>query len=162
MRFSFLFSLAVLALSTIHAAADEPAPPVAKEPPKPSKESYLKVRVEVEIRGTLQFGEKGATILAKDRTFDWFHPNAELEDVAYAGTYELDFTKAKDLRELAKVLSGKEVVVVGKAELKRFMQKVRSGPGGYSGPNPMPFWHPTPVWIVQPSLQVISLESVAK
>lgn len=150
----------LVALSSLR--ADEPAKEAAKTPPQPPKESYVNVRVEVEIRGQLLIGEKGVMVLTKDRTFNYFQPNEDLTDPAESTIFTLDFDRAKDLTELAKVLHAKEVVVTGMAEMRRYMEKRHVPPGGLPGGQSAQSWHPTPIWIVQPNLQVKSLESVAK
>jgi hypothetical protein len=89
---------------------------------QPSKESYVKVRVEVEVRGILRVTEKGAAVIARDRLYHLFDDTEEITDSARATVYDLDFARAKDLRELAKVLSGKEILVTGMSELRQVTQ----------------------------------------
>ncbi len=84
---------------------------------------------------------------------DLFNDAEEITDPSRATVYTLDFARAKDLRELAKVLSGKEVVVIGMSELRMVTQKAR--PGGFgNGQQP-----PTPTWSLQRTVLVTGLKS---
>jgi hypothetical protein len=102
-----------------------------ENPIQPSKESYVKVRVEVEMRGLLRATDKGITVTARDQMYNLFNDAEEITDASRATAYTLDFARAKDLRELAKDLSSKEVVVTGISELR--MVTRMSPPGGITG-----------------------------
>lgn len=123
----------------------------------PSKESYVKVRVEVEMQGILTVTEKAITIAARDRVYNLFNDAEEISrEGAPATVYTLDFVRAKDLRERAKTLDGKQVVVTGMSELR--MVVPRSRPGGETGagsPGPIP----SPTWSLQRTVEVTSLKS---
>jgi hypothetical protein len=123
---------------------------------KPSKDSCVKVRVEVEVRGILQDTDKGAAVTARDQTFNLFNDAEEITDSSRATAYVLDFTRAKDLRELAKVLNGKEVVVTGMSELRQVNQK--TPPGGTTGAG-SPYRPPSPTWSLQRTMLVTGLKS---
>jgi hypothetical protein len=160
MRYAMLFSLiVVLVVATSNQGDDKTPKEPAKEAAKPSKDSYVKIRVEVEIRGLLVENDKGITVTALDRVYDLFHPNGENSDWSLPAAYTLDFTRAKDLRALAKVLNDKEVVVVGMAEVRRLVNSPRKAPGGSSGPNFPTFTVPVPGWYLQQTVIVTSLRS---
>src|SRR5579885_1746652 len=102
MRSALLLSVGLtLVIATAIIAGDEKGA-------QPSKGSYVKVRVEVEIRGILRVTDKGTTVTARDRLYDRFNDSEESTDAATATVYTLDFSRTKELRELAKVLSSKE------------------------------------------------------
>src|SRR5262245_35630595 len=117
MRSLMLFSVALcLLVSTASPAADDKAA-------QPSKDSYVKVRVEVEVRGVLTASDKAVTVAARDRLYNLFRDADEIpREGTPATVYTLDFVRAKDLRELAKALDGKEVVVTGMSELRMVVQ----------------------------------------
>lgn len=149
MRTESLFSLGLILAAVAPLAADE------KKDVLPSKESYVKVRVEVEIRGVLRETDKGVTVVAHDRVYKLYNDAEEIENPSRATPYTLDFAAAKDLRELAKVLNGKEVVVAGKSELRAVMPVVP--PGGHTGG-----FHgtlPSPTWSLQRTVLVTGLKS---
>jgi len=139
-----------LAVAVVTIAGDEKAL-------QPSKESYVKVRVEVEVRGVLRETDKGVTVTARDQMYNLFNDAEEITDALRATAYTLDFTRAKDLREQAKVLSGKEVVVVGMSELR--MVTRAAPPGGTSGTGGTAERPPTPTWSLQRTVVVTNLNS---
>jgi len=160
MRPTMLLSLVVAILVATANHADDKTPKEApKGPSKPSKDSYVKVRVEVEIRGILVENDKGITATAQDRVYNLFQSNEENTEWSRPVAYTLDFTRAKELRELAKALNGKEVVVLGMAEVRRYVHAPKVQPGGYSGPNPPAFAVPVPAWYLQQTVVVTSLRS---
>ena len=124
-----------------------------------SKESYVKVRVEVEVRGVLSATEKSVTVAARDRVYNLFSDAEEIPREGVPATvYTLDFVRAKDLRELAKALDGKEVVVTGMSELRTVVQPTR--PGGVTGAGSQgPI--PAPTWSLQRTVEVTGLKSAA-
>jgi hypothetical protein len=127
--------------------------------PEPSKESYVKVRVEVEVRGVLTASDKAVTVAARDRVYNLFRDADEIpRRGAPATVYALDFARAKDLRELAQALDGKEVVVTGMSELRMVVQP--SWPGGGTGAG-SPGPSPTPTWSLQRAVEVTGLKSAA-
>jgi hypothetical protein len=76
-------------------------PAGGKKDTQPSKESYVKVRVEVEVRAILYKTDKGATVIARDQIYNLFNDAEEITDPVRATVYSLDFARATDLRELA-------------------------------------------------------------
>jgi hypothetical protein len=71
MRSSILLSLGVALLVATANLADDKTPKEApKEPSKPSKDSYVKVRVEVEVRGVLSHADKATTVTARYTVFE--------------------------------------------------------------------------------------------
>lgn len=168
MRTALLCSLVVALLTTTanlagDKTAKEPPKEAAKEPvkeaAKPPKDSYVKVRVEIEVRGTLDVTDKGVTVAAYDRTYSLFQPTEEHSDWTRPAVYALDFIRAKDLRELAKVFHGKQVIVTGMAEMRRYVQKMEVRPGGNGFSGPHPFIHPVPTWNLQQTVLVTGLKS---
>jgi hypothetical protein len=151
MRSAILFSIGLsLIVVTATSSAD-------KKASQPSKDSYVKVRVEVEVRGILRDTDKGATVTARDQMYNLFIDAEEITDSSRATVYALDFARAKDLRELAKVLSGKEVVVTGMSELRQVSRKARpGGTTGFGGPSPQVS---SPTWSLQRTVLVIGLKS---
>jgi hypothetical protein len=148
--------LTVLALTLASAAVSSAGD---KNDTPPSKDSYVKVRVEVEVRGILRDSDKGVMVTARDRLYNRFNDAEELTDEGRPTTYTLDFARASDQRALAKALDGKEVVVIGLGELRMVNQKVR--PGGFTGGGPFP-QIPTPTWSLQRTVLVTGLKSVAQ
>lgn len=137
-------------------AAPGVTPADDKKDAPPSKDSYVKVRVEVELRGVLWDTDKGATVTARDRLYNLFNDAEEITRSSRGTDYALDFARAKDLRELAKVLSGKEVVVVGMSELRMVTQITpMGGETGAGTPHPLP----TPTWSLQRTVLVTGLKS---
>jgi len=150
MRSAILLSLWItLVVATATPAGDN------KDAP-PSKDSYVKVRVEVELRGILRDTDKGATVTARDQLYSLFNDAEEITDPSRATVYTLDFARAKDLRELAKVLSGKEVVLTGMSELRMVTQRGRPGGTTGGGSAELP---PTPTWSLQRTVLVTGLKS---
>jgi hypothetical protein len=152
MRSAILPALGLaLAITTGTPAGDKTDAP-------PSKDCYVKVRVEVEIRGILRDSDKGITVTARDRLYDLFNDAEEITE-ARATAYTLDFTRARDLRALARVLNGKEVVVTGMSEMRMVNQKGR--PGGFTGGG-TPHQFPSPTWSLQRTVLVTSLKTTAE
>ena len=149
MRSALLLSLGLSLVAVTATPAGE------KKDPPPSKDSYVKVRVEIEIRGILQVTDKSATVTARYQIFNLFNDAEEITDPPRATVYTLDFARTKELRELAKVLSGKEVVVTGKSELRQVTQRISRGGGVGSTPHVLP----TPTWSLQRTVLVTSLKS---
>ena len=148
MRSALFLSLGL----TLVAATATPAGDKKDAPPP--KDSYVKVRVEVEIRGTLRVTDKGVAIASRNRLYDRFDDSEEITDATSVTVYRLDFARAKELRERAKLLSGKEVVVTGMSELRMVAQKPR--PGGFTGGAPLPPF-PSPTWSLQRTVLVTGL-----
>jgi hypothetical protein len=66
MRSAIIISLGVVLLvATANPADDKTPKEVPTEAPKPSKDSYVKIRVEVEVRGTLHHTDKATTVTAR-------------------------------------------------------------------------------------------------
>jgi hypothetical protein len=154
----------LLSLGLAFAFASTPL--LAEEPePQPSKESYFKVRVEVEVRGILAVTEKGATISTRSRIYDHAKDSQVIEGGEHVAAYPLDFSRDQSLRELAKALSGKEVVLGGLGELRPVMQQVHRGPGGNTGFAPGGgFGFPMPVmtWSLQRTIEVTRIRLVGE
>lgn len=131
-----------------------------KTPPQPSKESYFKVLVDVEMRGALAHTDKATTVTARTRAYSRFNDAEEVPAAAGPTVFTLDFSDAKDLRELAKALSGREVVVTGKSELRLVTDPTPPRAGGLTGFQPVPFIpFPAPTWSVQRTVRVTVLKS---
>ncbi len=151
MRSAILFSVGLsLAVAAVTIARDEQAL-------QPSKESYVKVRVEVEVRGFLRETDKEITVIARDQTYNLFNDAEEITDAARATVYTLDFARAKEQREMAKDLRGKEVVVSGMGEL-RMVTRV-TPPGGITGAGGSSQGPPTPTWSLQRTVLVTGLKA---
>jgi len=146
----------VLGVGLVTAAA---VPAGDEKAAHPSKDGYVKVRVEVEVKGVLAATEKSVTVAARDRVYNLFSDAEEIPREGVPATvYTLDFVRAKDLRELAKALDGKEVVVTGMSELRMVVQPTR--PGGVPGagsPGPIP----APTWSLQRTVEVTGVKSAA-
>ena len=79
------------------------------------KGSYIKVRLEVEIKGILRAADKGMTVTALWPASQLQDPDKEAPESFSEHTWNLDFSRANDLHESAKHLDGK-VVIVNRAE----------------------------------------------
>jgi hypothetical protein len=138
MRSALLLSLGL----NLVAATSTPAG--NKNDAQPSKDTYVKVRVEVEMRGVLNASDKTVTVAVRDRVYNLFSDAEEIRrEGAPATVHTLDFVRTKDLRELAKALDGKEVIVTGMSELRMVVQPTPPGrvtSGGSPGPIPVPTW----------------------
>lgn len=153
MRSALLLSLGL----NLVAATSTPAGD--KKDAQPSKDSYVKVRVEVEMRGVLTASDKTVTVAVRDRVYNLF---SDAEEIPRAGApatvYTLYFVRAKDLRELATALDGKEVIVTGMSELRMVVQTTRPG-GVTGGGSPGPF--PAPTWSLLRTVEVTGMKSAA-
>ena len=129
--------------------------------PQPAKDSYVKVRVEVEVRGTLNHTDKATTVSARTQAFDVFDEAKEVPGAVGASPFTLDFAEAKHLRELAEALAGREVVVTGKSELRMVVLPPRAVEGGTGGQSGFPMYQP-PTWSVQRTVLVTGLKSASK
>jgi len=130
--------------------AAKDAAKVSEPPPRESAESYAKIRVEVELRGTLHYAAAGSTVTALWRTYELYHDDKELRGPA-PEPWKLDFRRAKKLQGTIKALDGKEVVLTGQSELRMVMQRLpMGGSGGFGGQN----WPPSPTWSVDHSVLV--------
>jgi hypothetical protein len=159
MRSAILLSLGLALVVATANQADDKTPKEPKEAPEqapqPSKDSYVKVRVEVEVRGVLSHKDRATTVTARYPVFELWNDAKELPDAA-ATPFSLDFDRAKDLRELAQALNGKEVVVTGMSELR--MVALPRRPGGVTGggaPGPIP----GPMWSLRQTMLVTGLKS---
>ena len=156
MRSAILPALGIaLLVPTLNVADDKAPKEVPREAPKPSKNSYVKVRVELEVRGVLSYTDKATTVAARYPVFELWNDAKELPDTP-ATLFSLDFDRAKDLRELAQALNGKEVVVTGMSELRMVAPPHRPG-GGTGGGTPGPI--PGPMWSLQQTVLVTGLKS---
>lgn len=153
---------ALLALGTALVVS---ATPVAGQDPLPAgvKEGYVKLRVEVETRGVLKVTDKSAVLFTRFRYFD--HADAKKEVPTAEGvppySLDLDFVRAPELRDLAKVLDGREVIVTGLGELRSVVPPPLP-PGGGTGfrGGPFGFYHPGPSWRFQPPVLVTGIRPV--
>jgi hypothetical protein len=128
------------------------------------KDGYVKVRVEVETRGVLKVTDKEAAVLTRYRYYDQRDDKKENPTAEGIPPHriELDFTRHPELRELAKALDGKEVVLTGLSEL-RHVAPPPLPPGGFTGGMPpagFGFYHAMPSWVLQPTVLVTGLKSV--
>lgn len=122
------------------------------------KTGYVKVRVEVEIRGTLKYTDKAVTVRAPSTTYSL----SDDKKAVASGDWDwpLDFDRAKDLRELAKALDGKEVVVTGLNELRAVIHMpAPGGATGFTGGHGFGFPMPTPTWKLMDTVLVTGLKS---
>lgn len=153
---------ALLALAAVVVSAA----PVAGQDPIPAgvKEGYVKLRVEVESRGVLKVSDKSVVLFTRYRYFDQTDPKKEVPTAEGIPPYslEIDFARAPELRDLAKVLDGKEVIVTGLGEL-RSVAPPPGPPGGFTGgmPPPFGFYHQAPSWRFQPPVLVTGIRPVA-
>jgi hypothetical protein len=157
MKLPFLPTLA--AALTVTAGGAPAQPP---DVPPPVKEGYVKVRVEVETRGLLKATDKSAAVFTRYRYYDQRDTTKEQPLAEGVPPYklDLDFSRSPDLRELAKALDGKEVVVTGLSELRHVVPPP-GPPGGFSGPGfPGGFGFQAPSWHLQPTVLVTGLKLV--
>jgi hypothetical protein len=154
--------LSALAAILTLAAGGAPAQP--PDQPPAVKEGYVKVRVEVETRGLLKVTAKSAAVFTRYRYYDQRDTSKEQPLAEGIPPYrvELDFARSPDLRELAKALDGKEVIVTGLSELRHVVLPPPP-PGGFTGgsgfgPPGLGFYHPGPSWHLQPGLLVTGLK----
>lgn len=137
----------------------------AADPPPALKEAYVKVRVEVESRGVLKVTDKAAVLLTRYRYFDQNDDKKERPEAAGAAPHpiDLDFTRNPDLRELARALDGKEVVVTGLSELRQVVPPPAPA-GGFTGFGPpgggfgLPYQGPS--WRLHGTVLVTGIKSV--
>jgi hypothetical protein len=123
--------------------------PPEQPPPHDSAESYVKIRVEVELRGRLHYAAAGSTITAIWRNYELYHDDKVLPGAA-SEPWKLDFSRAKQLQATAKSLDGKEVVITGKSELRMEVRLLPPGGSGFGGRD----WPPAPTWSVQRTVLV--------
>jgi hypothetical protein len=149
MRGTLLLSLgAIFFLVLASLGTHQPAGAIAAAESNAPKESYVKVRVDVEARGTLRMTDKGATIKARDRVYDLFNDQKEITDRVLMTDYALDFKRSPKLLERATDLNGLEVEVTGLSELR--MVNTTAGVGAMS----------RPTWNLQRSILVTGLKPV--
>ncbi len=96
MRYLMILSVRLCLLATADTTAGD------EKAPEPSKDGYVKVRVEMEVRGVLSYTDKAVTVTARNRVYALYNDSRELPDAASATAYTLDFARAKDLRALAR------------------------------------------------------------
>lgn len=136
----------------------------AAQSPSPLKDGYVKVRVEVESRGVLKVTDKEAVVLTRYRYFEQRDDKKEVPAAEGVPPHriELDFARHPELRELAKALHGKEVVLTGLSELREVVPPP-SPPGGGTGFGPpgggFGFYPSGPSWRLQPTVLVTGLKS---
>jgi hypothetical protein len=108
MRLKTTVFLVALVLLTARAGATDGGPAKGNPPA-----SFVKVKVEVELRGILTVANKGVTVLVHEPDFD----PAVLTEVMKSRKWVLDLGAAKGLRKKARRWSGKAVIVRGSATL---------------------------------------------
>jgi hypothetical protein len=161
MKLPILFALAAILTLTAGGAPAQPPDLPANLPPA-VKDGYVKVRVEVEVRGLLKATDKSAAVFTRYRYYDQRDASKEqpLSEGIPPYRVDLDFARSPELRELATALDGKEVVVTGLSELRHVVPPPLP-PGGYSGPgHPFGLYSPGPSWHLQQGLLVTGLKLV--
>jgi hypothetical protein len=154
-----VLALGAVSFAGVMLACGQPARKdgVKGEPPeRTSSGSYAKIRVEVEVRGTLQMMPQGATVTAVWRSYDLSDDTKEVAEASGKRAWKLDFAQAGGLQKTAARLDGKEVVVTGQAELRMVVQSVFRTPGGGSSSAPPPPF-PAPTWRVGGTVMVAGL-----
>jgi hypothetical protein len=144
MRTLLLFSIATSWAVSAGMAAEP-------NPVSPAKTGYVKVCVEVEVRGDLARTDRTWLVTAVGKPGGaWADPTI----------FTLDFAAARGLRKSARKLVGREVVVRGRCEL---VQTAAPNPfpdgGGYTGFGPMPMGFPTRSWVLLRTIEVTALKS---
>ena len=133
--------------------------------PAPLKDGYVKVRVEVETRGVLKVTDKEAVILTRYRYYEQNDDKKERPEGAGTPPHriELDFARHPELRELAKALDGKEVVLTGLSELRQVVPPPSPpggfGPSGFGPGGGLGFYNYGPSWRLQPTVLVTGIKS---
>lgn len=118
-------------------------------------DSYVKVSVDVEIRGTLQKQADPLQISARQRVYEVYHEDVELPYSA-PRPWQLDFAANDELENAAARLIGRKVVLNGKCELRMLVH--RSRPMGSSGFGPPPPPN-DPTWALQPRVIVTDISA---
>ncbi len=108
-----IFFLFVASLGTHRSAGAIPAAETIAP-----KESYVKVRVDIEARGILRMTVKEATTKARDRVYDLFNDQIDITDRVLMTDHALDFKHSTKLLERPIDLNGLEVEVTGLSELR--------------------------------------------
>ena len=108
MRSKTTVLLVALALLTARAGATDGAPAKGNSP-----KSYIKIKVQVELRGILTVAKKEVTVLVQEPDFD----PAVLTEVMKERKWVLDLGAAKGLWKKARSWKGKSVIVRGSATL---------------------------------------------
>ncbi len=140
--------------------------PVTGQDPLPAgvKEGYVKLRVEVEARGVLKVSDKSAVIFTRFRYFDQSDTKKEVPTAEGIPPYslDLDFSRVPEMRDLAKVLDGQEVIVTGLGELRSVVPPPLppGGGNGFSG-GPFGFYRPGPSLQFQPPVLVTGIRPIA-
>jgi hypothetical protein len=149
--------VALLALVPSLSAQDAPTPP--------PKDAYIKLRVEVEVRGTLKATDKGAVVLTRYSYFDAHNLDKAVPPTPGTPAFkvDLDFAKAKDAQELVKRLAGRDVIVTGSSELRHTTSVGFPGGGFGGGIGGVPpgggfgFQGTQPAWQLHPTVLVTGL-----
>ena len=142
MRTLCLFALAATWAVSVGTAAEP-------KPASPAKTGYVKVWVEVEVRGNLSHTDRTWLVAVVGKPEGpWTDPTV----------FSLDFARAKALRKSARGLVGREVVVRGRSELLLVASNPFPGGGGYTG-GFAPMGFPTPSWVLLRTIEVTGLKS---
>jgi hypothetical protein len=118
-------------------------------------DSYVKVSVDVEIRGTLQKQADPLQISARQRVYEIYHEDVELPYSA-PRAWQLDFAQGEELKNVAARLIGRKVVLSGKCELRMLLHRPRPAIGSGFGPPPPPN---DPTWALQPLVTVTDISA---
>lgn len=144
-------ALATVALSLVTSRGEDKEnvnQPVADD-------SYVKIRVDVEIRGTLRNDANALQVSARQRVYQVDHEDVELPYSA-PRAWQLDFVE-DELKNTAAHLVGQKVVLNGNCELRMLIHPPR--PMGSSGFGPPPP-HNDPSWALQPIVTVTGIRAV--
>jgi hypothetical protein len=97
-----------------------PVPAADKTAEVTDQGQYVRIKIEVEIRGTLRHSSKGVFLETAEETFYLFDGDPKKDTSRKeASVWQLDLTKAKDLRKALGKLNGKSVIVTGTSELRK-------------------------------------------
>lgn len=117
-------------------------------------DSYVKIAVDVEIRGTLRGDDDELQVSARQRVYQVDRENVELPYSA-PRAWQLEFAR-DELKNAAARLVGQKVVLQGKCELRMLLHPPRPmGSSGF-GPPPPPN---DPSWALQPVVTVAGIRA---
>ena len=121
--------------------------------------TYVKIEVQVEIRGTLRHTDKGTLVFARERVVEE-SPGSdfgliESKEVFLEVSWKLDLSKVKDAKGLVGSLTDKAVVASGTAEMRMVIDNTKVGRGIGQRSSPQR-------WEVVRTLSVTSLKAVGE
>lgn len=134
---------------------DEGRPTEGASKKPPGDASFSRFYVHVEAHGILNDTDTAVTVTALRRFYTVSEPDKEIPALSADQTWSLDFARSKDLRQAAKRLDGKAVLVTGWGELRQLVQRPESAAGSSFGRTP--FQPPGPHWIVHDTIIVTDL-----